>query len=450
MLQDNFHINNIHLNNGTDSNKNKGAPLTYNEIKSEEVQDIMSKMPSRIIQYGIGILFTLIALLLAGAYFIHYPDIIITSVNIVSSNPPVKLVAQTNARIQRLFIQDDETIKENENICLLENPADYNDMLTLKKTLDSLDTTTDLLQSVINILRTPSLQVGELQSGYADLYESLHDYSFFVEKNFIAQKVWQLQSQVKYQDELNKELHNRDTLLKQQLRLEAKKFAIDSMLVNEKVLAPLELDNSKKELINKQLNADAARSGIIENKLQQTEYTKAISELQQQKMQYENDLQQKIFDNLKKLRAQWQMWQQKYLIKSPVGGKAVFFNVWKENQYVSINDPILMIVPPVQQYIIKASLPLNGAGKVKADQKVLIKLSAYPYNEFGMLEGKVDHISIVALDASYALEITLEKGLVTTANKQIPIQPKLTGIAEILTDNKNILERLFEKISINK
>ena len=445
MLQNNVHINNTHLNNNTKHNK-KSTLLIPGEINSEEVQDIMCKMPSRMVRQGTGILFVVIALLFVGAYFIQYPDIIVTNVNIVSANPPVKVVAQTNARIQRLFIQNDETIKENESICLLENPADYNNMLTLKTFLDRLDTTTDIFRSATDILHAESLQVGELQPGYAELYQSLHDYSFFIEKNFIAHKVAQLQSQVKYQDDLNKELHNRDTLLKQQLRLEAKKFATDSMLAKEKVLAPLELDNSKKELINKQLNADAIRSGLIENKLQQSEYIKTISELQQQETQYENDLQQKIFEDVKKLRAQWQMWQQKYLIKSPVTGKAVFFNVWKENQYVNANDPILMVVPPVQQYVVKASLPIDGAGKVKADQKVLIKLSAYPYNEFGMLQGKVKHISTVALDTSFALEMTLQKGMVTTANKQIPIQPQLTGLAEIVTDNKNILTRVFEKI----
>jgi multidrug resistance efflux pump len=117
----------------------------------------------------------------------------------------------------------------------------------------------------------------------------------------------------------------------------------------------------------------------------------------------------KFLRTYKSFGAQWQMWQQKYLIKSPVTGKAVFFNVWKENQYVNANDPILMVVPPVQQYVVKASLPIDGAGKVKADQKVLIKLSAYPYNEFGMLQGKVKHISTVALDTSFALEMTYKR-----------------------------------------
>jgi len=40
----------------------------------------------------------------------------------------------------------------------------------------------------------------------------------------------------------------------------------------------------------------------------------------------------------------------------------------------------------------------------------------------------------------------LTNGLTTNMNKKIPSQAELPGIAEVLTDNKNILERLFEKI----
>ena len=62
------------------------------------------------------------------------------------------------------------------------------------------------------------------------------------------------------------------------------------------------------------------------------------------------------------------------------------------------------------------------------------------------LKGKVSNISAVALDTVYSMEIILEKGLITTANKKISSQAQLSGIAEILTDDKNILQRLFEKI----
>ena len=290
------------------------------------------------------------------------------------------------------------------------------------------------------------VQLGELQSGYADLYQSVHQLLFFNERNFVTEKVGQLQSQIGYQAKVNEELQNRDILLKEQLMLENKKFLADSSLVKDKVIAPLEFDNSKKELLNKQMNADATKTSILQNKLQQTEYLKTITDLQQQKLQREYDLTQQIRDNVKRLQGELEVWEQKYLIKSPVDGKAVFFKFWKENQYVTNGEAVLMVVPPVQNYVAKAALPIDGAGKVKAGQKVLIKLSSYPFEEFGMIRGKVEAISTVALDTAYSMEIQLINGLITTTRKQIPSQPQLSGAAEVVTSDKNILERLFEKI----
>ena len=423
------------------------APSPY-EIRSEEVQDIMSKMPHWIISRGTTVLFAGMILLLAGAYFIHYPDVIVTSVRITSSNPPIKIVAQSSGKIQQIFVRNNEVVKKDETICLLENPANYRDITSLKSILSILDTARDLTQALRNSSFNQYVQLGELQAGYADLYQSINQFQFFTGRNFITQKVVQLQSQIGYQSQLNKELQNKGLLLKQQLMLENKKFIADSSLVVDKIIAPLEFDNSKKELINKQMNADAMKSSILQNKLQQTEYLKNITDLQQQKLQQENDLQQKIRENVKRLQAQLDLWEQKYLIRSPVEGKAAFFKFWKENQYVTSGEAVLMIVPPVQNYVAKSSLPVGGAGKVKAGQKVLIKLSSFPFEEFGMIRGKVGTVSIVTLDTAYSMEIHLTNGLTTTTNKQIPAQPELFGIAEVLTNDKNILERLFEKIWI--
>src|SRR5215210_1701726 len=97
MATNNYHISDVvtNYNDNGHSNGYNTSSARY-ELKSEEVQDIMSKMPHWIIRRGISVLFAVMILLFAGAYFIHYPDVIITNISITSSDPPVKLVAPTN------------------------------------------------------------------------------------------------------------------------------------------------------------------------------------------------------------------------------------------------------------------------------------------------------------------------------------------------------------------
>lgn len=409
----------------------------------EEVQDIMSKMPHWIVRRGITLLFAVVMLLFAGAYFIHYPDVISTQVNITSANPPVKIVAQTSGKISELFVQNNAAVQENAPIYILENAARYNDIRLLQTLLNQLDTSFNLAPTLRRFNFAQPLQLGTLQGGYAALYQAVNQYLFFTDKHFTTQKVAQLQSQLTTQHQLNEELQRKDVMLQQQLMLEQKRFKIDSQLAREKVIAPLELDNSKRQLLDKQMTADATRANLLQNKLQQTEYLKTITDLQQQSLQQENDLQQKVREQVKQLQGQLEVWEQQYLVKSPVAGKVSFFKFWKAHQFVSSGEAVLMIVPPVQHYVAKATLPVFGAGKVKKGQKVLIKLSAYPFREFGMIRGNISNVSAVALDTAYAMDIQLANGLLTTAHRQIPSQPQLPGIAEVLTNDMSILERLF-------
>ena len=86
------------------------------------------------------------------------------------------------------------------------------------------------------------------------------------------------------------------------------------------------------------------------------------------------------------------------------------------------------------------------AGKVKTGQPVLLKLSEYPYEEYGMVKAKVFSITDVAIDSAYSVELKLDNGLRTTRNRTIGFRPEISGTADIITNQKNILERIFENI----
>ena len=142
------------------------------------------------------------------------------------------------------------------------------------------------------------------------------------------------------------------------------------------------------------------------------------------------------------------IWQQNYIISSPESGNVAFTNYWSENQVVNAGEIIVSIVPAeTMQTIVRIQLPMQSSGKVKAGQRVNVKLENYPYSQFGFLQGKIESISAVPnKDDLYTASVTLNKGLVTSYNKKLEMGQYLKGTAEVLTDDYSLLLRLFDPL----
>jgi hypothetical protein len=84
--------------------------------------------------------------------------------------------------------------------------------------------------------------------------------------------------------------------------------------------------------------------------------------------------------------------------------------------------------------------------KVKSGQQVYIRPDNYPYQEFGMLAGTVQSISLVPRNDSYAIEVQLPRGLRTNFDRPLDFRQEMQGSAEIITEELRLLERIFYQI----
>jgi HlyD family secretion protein len=89
------------------------------------------------------------------------------------------------------------------------------------------------------------------------------------------------------------------------------------------------------------------------------------------------------------------------------------------------------------------SFSVAKAGKLKVNNKVIIKLHAYPYREYGSIDGVVDKISDFPIEGMYAVKIRLPKKLKTGYDKKIIFKQRLSGDAELITENRSLLSRVF-------
>ena len=95
------------------------------------------------------------------------------------------------------------------------------------------------------------------------------------------------------------------------------------------------------------------------------------------------------------------------------------------------------------QIMVYAEVPSARAGKIKPGQKVNIKLDAYPYLEFGTLQGLTHTIEYIPDGNYYLVEVQIVKNLTTNSHKIIFLNERTPGIVEIITDNRSLMERIL-------
>jgi hypothetical protein len=69
-------------------------------------------------------------------------------------------------------------------------------------------------------------------------------------------------------------------------------------------------------------------------------------------------------------------------------------------------------------------------------------VAGYPYLEYGILQGRIRNVSLVTNNDFYTVEVDLYKGLHSTVNKELRFTGELTGTAEIITENRSLIERI--------
>lgn len=116
---------------------------------------------------------------------------------------------------------------------------------------------------------------------------------------------------------------------------------------------------------------------------------------------------------------------------------------------------LFCIIPKRNKVHGEVAIASDGAGKVRSGQKVNVKLSDFPYDEYGMLVARVIGVSKLTaqkktsdgnLIGVYLVQVDFPDGLTTNFGKKLSLNFESKGSAEILTRPRRLIERLFDNL----
>jgi len=145
-------------------------------------------------------------------------------------------------------------------------------------------------------------------------------------------------------------------------------------------------------------------------------------------------------------------WEHAFVLKAPVCGQIVFGEHRTVNQYVRSGDIVFTVVPDETGKISGRILaPAIGLGKIEPGQQVNIKVDNYPFMEYGILSGSVLSISKIPVVSEqgtfYPVNVDLPDKLVTNYNRELSYSLQMQGNAEIIIQNRRVIELLIEPLS---
>ena len=412
------------------------------ELRSEEVQEIMGQLPAWIIRWGITILFIVVLALVIGSCFFKYPDVIQANMTLTSYHPAAQVVARTAGKINTLYVSDQQEVKEGTRLAVIENPASTEDVFYLQerlaKGLNNPDSALALFFPV------KELSLGSIQSAYAAFLRGLHDYENYKKLDYYPQKIASVNDQIAKYKNYYENLLKQSQLVKSQYEIAGKQYERDSLLYVRKVISASEFETSKSTFLQSRYSLEGQNASLNNLKIQIVQMEENMLDLQLQQVEKESVLLQDYRTNAEQLNNEINSWTLNYLLVSPVAGKITFNKYWTENQNVTGGESIFTIVPEEKETLIgKALLPVARSGKVKVGQRVIIRFTNYPDQEFGVVNGVVSSISLVPMEDNYMVEIGLPNGLVTNYRKTLPVSQEMQAVADIVTEDLRLIERFF-------
>lgn len=422
--------------------------------KTEEIRDIIDKMPHTFARSITFIVLGIVTLLFFFGYIIKYPDVVIGGLSVSSTQAPLDLVSEKSGRLIINNIQSQNEIFPNQLLAWIDNPAQPNKVKNITDITDSIDFSNFYAKKLYDKF-PKNLNLGDLTVPYSSFLSALKQLSDYQEFHLYDKHDHSLKKVLNEQEIALNTLKEKENLSQENLKLLDKFLERDSFLLKKKIISDYEFEQTLASRISAedQWKSSLRNSGAIREQISNTE-----NEIQQNliiKSEKKLQLDLEFLSTYNNLIDKINIWKKEYLITSPIAGKVQFLKFWQNNQFIQAGEHLFSIVPKENSLVGKIILPVKGAGKVKVGQDVIVKLDDYPYLEYGYIKAKVQNIALVSSQIntgdgkwtdSYLVAIIFPDGMVTNYGTSLSFKFESKGTAEIITKDRRLIERFFDNL----
>jgi adhesin transport system membrane fusion protein len=142
------------------------------------------------------------------------------------------------------------------------------------------------------------------------------------------------------------------------------------------------------------------------------------------------------------------------VIRAPMEGIVSRLNFHTPGGFVNAGDVILELVPTGEALIIEARIMPQDISRIRLDDDVRIRLSAYDSAKYGSVDGRVIRISADAVvdernqgASHYLVDVAIEGELRLETGELVTFIPGMTATVDVLSGTRTVMEYLWQPIA---
>lgn len=412
---------------------------------SEEVNEIITAVPSWILRRGITLILVVLLTIILMSAFIRYPDVVKTAMKVNSLNSPKGVIAHQTGKLVKILVKDNEQVVDKQPLAFIESTAKHDDVITLASRLRALSQQLNASQTLTdkNLLGN-NLNLGELQSNYQSFYQ---EYLQFINTQnggfYLTQKAY-LQKDLAEIKKLQEQIHQQKKIQEQEYANAQEEYEAYKTLKNNKAISNNEFKQQENKYLASKYPLQQSATALLNNNSSYLAKQKEIETLEntikEQKAKFSQALNSMINET--------EAWLMKYVVFAPLEGKVGYAGILQENQNVNANQELFIVNPGNTDFFGEVQIPQYNMGKVRLGQRTLVKLRSYPFEEYGIINGKISFITDVALkDSVFVAKVDFGKFEQKNPEHPIILKPGMVADAEIITKESSLLQRFLRNMT---
>lgn len=422
-----------------ETNNHHEGELLHQAISCDEVREIVTAVPSWIVRWGTISIFMILGGIVIGSSFISYPDVIKTSLRINSTNSPKALLSPRAGKLKKILATEGQIVEPGQPLAYLESTANHSDVLALHKWLKELQSAARIKE--LNLTSLPmNLALGELQASFQTFYAQYLQYLSTRNDGYYVNKLAFLTKDLDDIKRLREQIFKQKKIQEQEYSNQEGEYRAYQKLYKNNVISKNEFIQQQNKYLSSQYPLQQTETALLNNLTNYNAKDKELLDLRHTI----TDEQGKFTQSLNKCLTDIDSWLLQNVVSATIGGKLTFGGILQPNQYLSLNQEVFIINPGNTDFFGEVQIPQYNMGKVRLGERALVKLHSYPFEQYGMINGKLSYISDVAYrDSVFIAKISFEKVPKIGDDYRFILKNGMLADAEIITEESSLLQRVF-------